>query len=114
MSTKLKLFGVDVASFGDAHGNTEGALEVVYANNAAGTYAKLVLSDDAQVLHGGLLVGDTSAYSVLLPLVGRELLAPPEQLLHTRSSVETGGLPSMPRCVPAAVKGRANAGTSCG
>ncbi|MDQ4008511.1 MAG: FAD-dependent oxidoreductase, partial [Actinomycetota bacterium] len=54
MSTKLKLLGVDVASFGDAHGTTEGALEVVYANNAAGTYAKLVLSDDARVLLGGV------------------------------------------------------------
>ncbi|MFD6811890.1 FAD-dependent oxidoreductase, partial [Streptomyces anthocyanicus] len=31
LSTKLKLLGVDVASFGDAHGTTEGCLDVVYA-----------------------------------------------------------------------------------
>src|SRR3954470_8501967 len=31
MSTKLKLLGVDVASFGDAHGSTPGALELTYA-----------------------------------------------------------------------------------
>ncbi|GAA0530285.1 nitrite reductase large subunit [Saccharopolyspora subtropica] len=95
LSTKLKLLGVDVASFGDAHGQTDGALEVVYANNAAGTYAKLVLSDDARVLLGGVLVGDASAYSVLRPLVGRELPAPPEQLLlPAGSGVDTGALPA--------------------
>ncbi|MEV4648203.1 nitrite reductase large subunit NirB [Saccharopolyspora sp. NPDC049357] len=94
MSTKLKLLGVDVASFGDAHGTTEGALEVVYANNAAGTYAKLVLSDDARVLLGGVLVGDASAYAVLRPLVDRELPAPPEQLLlPAGSGVDSGALP---------------------
>ncbi|MFC7340395.1 nitrite reductase large subunit NirB [Saccharopolyspora griseoalba] len=94
MSTKLKLLGVDVASFGDAHGTTEGALEVVYANNADGTYAKLVLSDDAKVLLGGVLVGDASAYSVLRPLVDRELPAPPEQLLlPAGSGVDSGALP---------------------
>ncbi|WP_281276090.1 nitrite reductase large subunit NirB [Saccharopolyspora antimicrobica] len=95
LSTKLKLLGVDVASFGDAHGETEGALEVVYANNAAGTYAKLVLSDDARVLLGGVLVGDAGAYSVLRPLVGRELPAPPEQLLlPAGSGVDAGALPA--------------------
>ncbi|QIZ38298.1 nitrite reductase large subunit NirB [Saccharopolyspora sp. ASAGF58] len=95
LSTKLKLLGVDVASFGDAHGQTEGALEVVYANNAAGTYAKLVLSDDARILLGGVLVGDASAYSVLRPLIDRELPAPPEQLLlPAGSGVDAGALPA--------------------
>ncbi|MGP4016131.1 nitrite reductase large subunit NirB [Saccharopolyspora sp. 5N708] len=95
LSTKLKLLGVDVASFGDAHGRTEGALEVVYANNAAGTYTKLVLSDDARVLLGGVLVGDASAYSVLRPLIGRELPAPPEQLLlPAGAGVDSGALPA--------------------
>jgi nitrite reductase (NADH) large subunit len=95
MSTKLKLLGVDVASFGDAHGQTEGALEVVYANNAAGTYAKLVLSDDARVLLGGVLVGDASAYGVLRPLIDRELPAPPEQLLlPAGTGLDSGALPA--------------------
>ncbi|MEV0700446.1 nitrite reductase large subunit NirB [Saccharopolyspora sp. NPDC050389] len=94
LSTKLKLLGVDVASFGDAHGQTDGALEVVYANNAAGTYAKLVLSDDARILLGGVLVGDASAYSVLRPLIDRELPAPPEQLLlPAGSGIDAGALP---------------------
>lgn len=37
------------------------------------TYAKLVLSDDAKTLLGGVLVGDASSYGVLRPMVGSEL-----------------------------------------
>lgn len=81
MSTKLKLMGVDVASFGDAHGVTEGALSVVLHDAAKGTYAKLVVSDDAQILLGGILVGDATAYAALRPLVGRPLPAEPAALI---------------------------------
>lgn len=81
MSTKLKLLGVDVASFGDAHGATEGALSVVLHDAARGTYAKLVISDDAQTLLGGILVGDATQYAALRPLVGRPLPAEPAALI---------------------------------
>ncbi|MBF6293571.1 nitrite reductase large subunit NirB [Nocardia farcinica] len=81
MSTKLKLMGVDVASFGDAHGVTEGALSVVLHDAAKGTYAKLVVSDDATTLLGGILVGDASQYAALRPLVGRPLPAAPAALI---------------------------------
>ena len=76
-STKLKLLGVDVASFGDAFAQTPGALEVVYADPVAGAYKKLVMSDDAQTLLGGVLVGDASAYASLRPMVGQSLGADP-------------------------------------
>ena len=80
-ATKLKLSGVDVASFGDAMATTPNALDVVYADPVAGVYKKLVLSDDAQTLLGGILVGDASAYGELRPLVGaarcRGAAAPP-------------------------------------
>ncbi|WOP19420.1 nitrite reductase large subunit NirB [Raineyella sp. LH-20] len=76
-ATKLKLSGVDVASFGDAFATTPGALEVVYADPARGLYQKLVVSDDAGTLLGGVLVGDASAYAALRPLVGRRLPAGP-------------------------------------
>ena len=46
MSTKLKLMGVDVASFGDAFATTEGALELVFSDAVAGVYKKLVVSED--------------------------------------------------------------------
>jgi len=81
LSTKLKLLGVDVASFGDAHAETPGALEVVLNDAAKGTYAKLVVSDDASTLLGGVLVGDATAYGTLRPLVGRPLPADPASLI---------------------------------
>ncbi|MER7890136.1 nitrite reductase large subunit NirB [Micromonospora sp. NPDC094482] len=65
-ATKLKLLGVDVASFGA----TTGPLDVVYADPAHGLYAKLVLTDDARTLLGGVLVGDASAYPALRAAVG--------------------------------------------
>ena len=80
-STKLKLNGVDVASFGDAFAQTPGALDVVYADPIAGVYKKLVLSDDAQTLLGGILVGDASAYGMLRPLLGGPLGADPAAYL---------------------------------
>ncbi|MCW2831386.1 MAG: nitrite reductase, partial [Aeromicrobium sp.] len=77
LSTKLKLLGVDVASFGDAFAATNGSLEVVYADPTAGVYKKLVMSDDAQTLLGGMLVGDASSYTNLRPMVGRALGSDP-------------------------------------
>ncbi|WP_239063183.1 nitrite reductase large subunit NirB [Streptomyces sp. SID13031] len=88
-STKLKLLGVDVASFGDAFGATEGALDIVYADPVAGVYKKLVLSDDARTLLGGILVGDASAYSGLRPMVGRQLGADPASYLLPEGSAPT-------------------------
>jgi nitrite reductase (NADH) large subunit len=76
-ATKLKLAGVDVASFGDALGATDGALEVVYADPVRGVYQKLVVTDDATTLLGGIFVGDASPYSLLRPLLGTELTDEP-------------------------------------
>jgi hypothetical protein len=42
MSTKLKLMGVDVASVGDAHAMTPGALSYFYADEHALVYKKIV------------------------------------------------------------------------
>ncbi|NDL60767.1 nitrite reductase large subunit NirB [Phytoactinopolyspora mesophila] len=80
-SAKLKLLGVDVASFGDAHGAAAGALEVVYADPVGGVYKKLVVTDDASTVLGGVLVGDASLYAALRTMVGRPLQDAPEQLL---------------------------------
>ncbi len=87
MSTKLKLLGVDVASFGDAFATTPGALELVYADAVAGVYKKLVVSVDeegaASRLLGGILVGDASAYGILRPMVSSGIALPenPEDLI---------------------------------
>ncbi|MGH4025761.1 MAG: nitrite reductase large subunit NirB [Pseudonocardiaceae bacterium] len=93
-STKLKLLGVDVASFGDAQGSTEGALEVVHNDPVAGRYAKLVVSDDARTLLGGVLVGDAEAYGTLRALVGAELPGDPGALISpSGGEVDAGALP---------------------
>lgn len=91
MSTKLKLLGVDVASFGDAMGATENSLSVVVNDPVKRTYAKLVLSDDAKTLLGGILVGDASAYGVLRPMVGAELPGDP---LSDRPAARATGRPA--------------------
>ncbi len=87
-STKLKLMGVDVASFGDAFATTEGALELVFSDAVAGVYKKLVVAesdrdDGTFVLLGGVLVGDATAYGVLRPMVASGIALPdnPEELI---------------------------------
>nr|WP_217503736.1 nitrite reductase large subunit NirB [Streptomyces lunaelactis] len=80
MSTKLKLLGVDVASFGDAHGTAEGCLDVVYSDSRSGVYKKLVVDPQGTLL-GGVLVGDADAYGMLRPLTGSVPPVSPEQLV---------------------------------
>ncbi len=80
-ATKLKLSGVDVASFGDAFAKEPGALEIVYADPARGVYQKIVTTDDARTLLGGIFVGDATPYQSLRPLLGRELPAEPGAFL---------------------------------
>ncbi|MEW2431492.1 nitrite reductase large subunit NirB [Micromonospora sp. NPDC047644] len=94
-ATKLKLLGVDVASFGDAHGATEGCLDVTFTDPATRVYAKLVLSDDAHTLLGGVLVGDASAYPTLRASVGGPLPAAPLALLAPDGGgADAGALPA--------------------
>ena len=95
-ATKLKLLGVDVASFGDAHAATEDALEVVFHDAVAGSYRKLVVSDDGRTLLGGVLVGDASSYGTLRPLVGHPLPAEPAALLAPAGPV-TLGIDALPQ-----------------
>jgi nitrite reductase (NADH) large subunit len=87
-ATKLKLSGVDVASFGDAFAKTPGALEIVYADPARGVYQKLVVTDDARTLLGGIFVGDAAPYTSLRPLLGRELPAEPGAYLSAAGGGE--------------------------
>ncbi|MFF4754124.1 nitrite reductase large subunit NirB [Streptomyces sp. NPDC002514] len=80
LSTKLKLLGVDVASFGDAHGTAADCLDVVYSDSRAGLYKKLVIGRDGTLL-GGILVGDAEAYGTLRALTGSVPPVPPERLV---------------------------------
>ena len=88
LSTKLKLMGVDVASIGDAHGGTAGAVSYVYTDEIV--YKKLVVSADRKQLLGAILVGDTSDYGPLLQVVlnGMPIPEHPEELILP---LRTGG-----------------------
>ena len=72
LSTKLKLLGVEVASFGDAFADTitdATAHAVVFEDRVRGVYQKLVISADGGRLLGGILVGDATPYPSLLDTV---------------------------------------------
>ena len=100
MSTKLKLLGVDVASFGDAFAATPGAKEIAISDAIAGTYKKLVVNETGSQLLGGILVGDASVYGNLLQLVQNQIVLPPhpeDLILPERSGQPTGmGVDSFP------------------
>ncbi len=64
MSTKLKLIGVDVASFGNPFTKDHG-IPIVYEDKLKGIYKKIVVSDDGKKLLGGMLVGDAESYNSL-------------------------------------------------
>ena len=76
MSTKLKLMGVDVASIGDAHGNTPGCRSTVFMDQTAGVYKKAVISECGKKLLGAVLVGDAADYGNLLQLCLNEMDLP--------------------------------------
>lgn len=79
LSTKLKLLGVDVASFGDPFADTDGIAgrRVLVEDRVAGVYQKLVVSADGERLLGGILVGDTSPYAELVRKVRERSSLPP-------------------------------------
>ncbi|MEV5829673.1 nitrite reductase large subunit NirB [Spirillospora sp. NPDC052242] len=93
-STKLKLMGVDVASFGDPFADRDGgALGVTYTDPVAKVYKKIVVSDDARTLLGGVLVGDADSYAVLRAQVGGALPGTPDQVLFGGTEAAGGDLP---------------------
>jgi nitrite reductase (NADH) large subunit len=65
MSTKLKLLGCDVASFGDNQPRDENKSELVWNDPIKGVYRKLIFDKTGQKLRGGILVGDASDYEIL-------------------------------------------------
>lgn len=109
-ATKLKLSGVDVASFGDALARTEQALEIVYADPARGLYQKLVMTDDAKTLLGGIFVGDASPYASLRPLLGTQLSAEPAAYLSA-SGMEAPAGDELPAAALVCACNNVSAGT---
>ena len=91
MSTKLKLVGTDVASFGDPFAAGEHCRSIVYENSSKGVYKRLNITADGKHLLGGILIGDASQYNMLLQTAKNrvELPADPEDLVFGARGPET-------------------------
>ena len=100
MSTKLKLMGVDVASFGDAFGMKSEHRSVILDDKVKGIYKRINVSMDGNKLLGGMLVGDAEAYNMLLQTMQNGLALPPnpeDLILGSRGGESTGmGMDSLP------------------
>ncbi len=80
MSTKLKLIGIDVASFGDPFISGDEARTIVYRDNHRGIYKRINFSNDGKELLGGVLVGDAEAYNMLLQICKNKMALPPDPM----------------------------------
>jgi nitrite reductase (NADH) large subunit len=83
LSTKLKLMGVDVASFGQFELPPEKATPLALEDPFAGVYRKLLFTADGTRLLGGILVGDAADYGQLNMLTKNDAPLPyqPHELL---------------------------------
>lgn len=100
MSTKLKLLGVDVGSFGDPFGETKGSVPIILKDKRNGIYKRINVSEDGKYLLGGILVGDASQYNLFHQMVVNKIPLPsqPESLMvGTPGKAEDGaGVKSLP------------------
>lgn len=101
MSTKLKLIGVDVGSFGAPFGETEDCHPIVFEDKMKGVYKRINISADGTRLLGGILVGDASAYNMLWQMVQNKMPLPPnpEDLIlggRAGEAVPGAGVESLP------------------
>lgn len=93
LSTKLKLLGCDVASFGvnQPRPDDTDVNEMVWNDPLTGIYRKLIFNKAGTKLRGGIIVGDASDYTKLhkLAVGGGELPENPATLL-TPTSARSG------------------------
>ena len=76
MSTKLKLIGVDVASFGNAFIEYPECKTISFEDKSTGVYKRINVSNDGKELLGGILIGDAEQYNMLLQTVNNKLPLP--------------------------------------
>ena len=100
LSTKLKLMGVDVASFGDYEAGPERARPLIWEDPFSGAYKKLLFDHAGTCLLGGILVGDAHEYGVLSVLAksGAPLPCKPHELImgQAAGAAALGGVASLP------------------
>lgn len=94
MSTKLKLIGVDVASFGDPFITGNGIKTIAINDNNKSVYKRINISEDGKTLLGGVLVGDAEQYNMLLQTCKNKVVLPPnpeDVILGSRGGEGDGG-----------------------
>ena len=94
MSTKLKLIGVDVASFGDPFASGNGIRSIAINDTNKGIYKRINISADGKTLLGGILVGEAEQYNMLLQTVKNKVVLPPnpeDVILGSRGGEEAAG-----------------------
>ena len=101
MSTKLKLIGVDVGSFGDPFGESAPSIPIAFKDKRKGTYKRINISEDGKYLLGGILIGDASQYNMLHQMVVNKMPLPehPESLIignGSKSGSEAAGVKGLP------------------
>ena len=102
MSTKLKLIGVDVASYGDNFCTSTPHETIVFKDKAKGIYKRINISPDKKELLGGILVGDADGYNMQLQMVKSKMILPPnpeDLILGARGGATEhagGGVMSLP------------------
>lgn len=101
LSTKLKLMGVDVASFGDYELGPDTSNSLTFDDPFSGVYKKLLFSLDGKKLLGGIMVGDAADYGTLSVMAksGEDLPCQPHELIVGASggaAAALGGIEAMP------------------
>ncbi|RYF87698.1 MAG: nitrite reductase (NAD(P)H), partial [Chitinophagaceae bacterium] len=101
MSTKLKLIGVDVASFGDPFAAGEDIKSIAFEDTMKGIYKRINISSDGKQLLGGILIGDAAQYNMLLQTCKNNIVLPPnpeEVILGSRGgeSETAAGVAGLP------------------
>lgn len=94
MSTKLKLIGVDVASFGDPFCEQAPHDTIVVEDKLKGIYKRLNVTTDGKHLLGGILVGEADNYNMLLQMVKNQMILPPnpeDLVMPPRKGESTAG-----------------------
>lgn len=94
MSTKLKLIGVDVASFGEALLEDDEVRTIAFEDKLKKTYKRINISADGKKLLGGILVGEADDYNMLLQITKNGMALPPnpeDLILGARGGNEAVG-----------------------
>ncbi|QDT26584.1 Nitrite reductase [NAD(P)H] [Gimesia panareensis] len=99
LSTKLKLMGVDVASFGDYEAGPDVSKSLTFEDPFKGVYKKLVFNPDGTRLIGGILIGDASDYGSLSMLAKSDdklPCSPHELVIGSGGGIPGGNAADMP------------------